>query len=217
MCAGRSERCHASEDTHADKLQSSRRNAYKGTYPNRFTSNTLYQLSMPLQDVPLGAIAALFMSTPTWQSSRVRSSLSVRGPLRRAVAPTACARGGARSTRAHLAPCLVHLIAQTLDLLELAHVRGDGEHVDLADDLLDLGGCRAQARLVYVCDRELEPDPARCELIGTDGGRVHSLGELNRGCATDSAACAGDDRDAAGVDDGMHFIVHGRDGVLACE
>ena len=67
----------------------------------------------------------------------------------------------ARSELAHLAPRVVHSIAQALDLLQLRHVRRERDEVLLADDLRDLLRGPAQALLVHVCDRDLEPDPAR--------------------------------------------------------
>ena len=67
----------------------------------------------------------------------------------------------ARSELAHLAPRVVHSIAQALDLLQLRHVRRERDEVLFADDLRDLLRGPAQALLVHVCDRDLEPDPAR--------------------------------------------------------
>ena len=133
----------------------------QGTHPKRFTSKTLCQLSRPVHDVPLGAIAALFMSTPTCQSSpcevvvvRARASSPIAGG---SDGTTGCVR--ARSELAHLAPRLVHSVAEALDLLELRHVRREGDQVRVADDLRDLLRGGGQARLVDVRNRDLEADP----------------------------------------------------------
>ena len=43
---------------------------------------------------------------------------------------------------------------------------------------------------------------------------LYSLCELDGGRAPDAAGGTGDDGDAAFVDDWVHFVVHGRDGVV---
>ena len=53
--------------------------------------------------------------------------------------------------------------------------------------------------------------------MGAGTARVREkdvLCELDRGGATDAVRGACDDRDASFVNDGVHFVVHGRDGVV---
>lgn len=73
---------------------------------------------------------------------------------------------------AHLAPSLVHLIAQGDDLVELADVGRDGEHILLPDNLRELIASRLQTGLVDVRDRDLESNPtAAAPISATDDTR----------------------------------------------
>ena len=141
------------------------------THPKTFTLKTLCQFSSPCQDVPLGAIAALFMSTPTCQSREEESGVRFSAQTRHSTQRTRTGRGnggrpgalGARSKLAHLAPRLVHSVAQAFDLVELGYVRREGDQVLLADDLRDLLRGAIQSLLIHIRYRDLEPDPAQCE------------------------------------------------------
>ena len=71
---------------------------------------------------------------------------------------------------AHLAPRLVHSVAEALDLVELRDVRRERDQVRLADDLRDLLRRLRELRLVEVRYRDLEPDPAHMRVASVSGG-----------------------------------------------
>ncbi len=122
---------------------------------------------------------------------------------------------GGGSKTPHLSPGLVDPVAQTHDLLELGHVRRDDEHVRLADELPERAAERLQRLRGHVRDGDLEAlpscgdDPQLRWLSVRWRSIMGSLCELERGGAADAAGGAGDERNAAGVQDGVQVVGDG--------
>ncbi|KAL6304432.1 hypothetical protein BKA93DRAFT_294606 [Sparassis latifolia] len=100
---------------------------------------------------------------------------------------------------AHLAPRFVHSVAQPDDLVELAHVRRDDEHVRLADDLGDLRADFTELLFVHVSDGDFKASSA--------------LGKFQRCCSSDTTGSTGDYSDATFMEDRVYVLaeswIHG--------